>query len=77
MQELWERLNQQRDWGFTWGSSNIEDVRKAVQTITKDSEGWMSSTSPAFPVAPLQMVESGNVDPIYIAVYRISTGEMA
>jgi len=85
--ELWKTLNKTgsynlknnctKSWGFTWGHSDLEHIKKACATIIRDVDAWLDTPNPGFPYSPRKAIENGDYEEVYLTIYRVGIGEFS
>jgi hypothetical protein len=83
MSQLWAQVqeagkyNEHNDhtepWGFTWGAANMDDLRKALAEVMKPEyiDIWLVNPSPLFPDTPQKIIDEGNWEAVWLAIYEI------
>jgi hypothetical protein len=85
--ELWKSLNKagsynaekdcQEPWGFTWGHSDLEHIKKACATIITDVDAWLDAPNSQLAETPRKAIENGDYEEIYLIMYRVGVGEFS
>lgn len=87
--DLWKSINTtgawnmekqcSEPWGFIWGKRDLEHLKKACATIMheKDVDKWLDTPSPSFPKTPRKVIEFGDYEEIYLAMYSMGTGQFS
>lgn len=85
--DLWKSLNKtgaynsekgcQEPWGFTWGHSDLEHIKKACATVVDDVDLWLDTPNSQFSKTPREVIEDGDYEEIYLVMYRVGVGEFS
>lgn len=77
---LWRSLNKtgaynakkdcQEPWGFTWGHSDLEHIKKACATIITDVDLWLDTPNSHFSKTPREVIKNGDYEDVYLVIYQ-------
>lgn len=76
--DLWIGLNKTDKWNFVWGACNEEDLRKACATVMKEDsvDTWLNTVSEVFPHTPLKTFKQIDYETVWMAIWRMGSGEI-
>ena len=78
-EQLWVKLNNEQSWRFVWGLDDLEHIKKACATVMLENyvEKWLDTASDAFPNTPRQAIDKGDYEEVYLAIYKMGSGQFS